>query len=453
MMKLKNIILWAGAAMLAVACSDELGSRVDQYANVGIPVPITVKSVRNIAGGAVIKVTIPDDPTLKGVVAEYERNGEVVNSKISRYVDSLTVEGYADTKKHTVKLYSFNVNEERSSAVDVEIQPLTPAILDVTPTLIESFGGVKVHVENNKAKADLAICILRDEDLSDLGKPLSQMKWVEVTTMFTASEDIYLSRRGIEPKKAIFGVYIRDHWGNISDTTVAVLSPMVEYKLDTVKVNGSLYYKFSDAHIADDICISQNASLYPVSALWDGSGLSQTPHFFVSQEVDGFSPTWLTIDLGHKARLSRITTLPRIGYVIYGGGAVRDYEFWGSPGELQPDGSYIKPTGKKVTPTEDNPNGFDTDVWFCLGKFTQAKPSGYLSNGLPGTITAEDIQAYNAGNDFELDRVQYPHCNDPIRYFRIVFANTFTTFEYGHATTNRSVQTGEVTPFGEPIIE
>ena len=453
MMKLKNIILWAGAAMLAVACSDELGSRVDQYANVGIPVPITVKSVRNIAGGAVIKVTIPDDPTLKGVVAEYERNGEVVNTKISRYVDSLTVEGYADTKKHTVKLYSFNVNEERSSGVDVEIQPLTPAILEVNPSIIESFGGVKVHIQNNKAKADLAICILRDADLSDMGKPLSKMKWVEVTTMFTASEDIYLSRRGIEPKKAIFGMYLRDHWGNVSDTTVAVLTPIVESRLDTVKVNGSLYYKFSDAKINDDICVTQNASYYPVQALWDGSGQSVVPHFFVSQEVDGYSPTWLTVDLGNMARLSRITTLPRIGYLEFSGGAVRDYEFWGTPGELQPDGSYAKPTGKVLPATEDNPNGFDTDVWFCLGKFTQAKPSGYLSNGLPGDITTEDRQTFNAGNDFELDPVQYPHCNDPIRYFRIVFANTFTTFEYGRSTSNRSVQTGEVTPFGQPIIE
>ena len=118
MMKLKNIILWAGAAMLAVACSSELGSRVDQHANVGIPVPITVKSVQSIAGGAIIKVTIPDDPNLKGVVAEYERGGQVVNTKISRYVDSLTVEGYADTKEHIVKIYSFNVNEKRSKPVE-----------------------------------------------------------------------------------------------------------------------------------------------------------------------------------------------------------------------------------------------------------------------------------------------------------------------------------------------
>ena len=142
--------------------------------------------------------------------------------------------------------------------------------------------------------------------------------------------------------------------------------------------------------------------------------------------------------------MSRITTLPRIGYVIYGGGAVRDYEFWGSLGSLNEDGTYSKPKGTVVPANE---HGFD-DTWFCLGKFTQAKPSGYLDTGMPGTITAEDTQTYNAGNDFELDPDAYPRCNEPLRYLRVVFANTFTTFELGHNASNRQVQTGEVTPYG-----
>lgn len=429
------------ALFLAASCATDLGGRIDQYANVPVPSPVTVTGVRPISGGAVIKVSIPDDPHLKGVVAVYERGGVEVNTKISRYVDSLFVEGYADTQEHTVNVYSFNVNEERSAAVPVKFTPLPPAIMTVKASIAESFGGVKVHIENNTSRSDLAICILKDDDLSDYGKKLSDMKWTEVTTLFTASEDIFLSRRGLEPKEAIFGLYLRDHWGNVSDTLTSILTPIVESKLDTVKVNGKLHYVFKNANLGDDNCKSTNPGYYPVEALWDGSGLSSIPHFFVSEE-SGPSPTWLTIDLGNKARLSRITTLPRIGYVIYGGGAVRDYEFWGS----------MAPTGEAVPPTSDNPYGFD-DSWFCLGKFTQAKPSGYLSNGLPGDITPEDSQVFNDGNDFELDPVQFPRCNDEVRYLRVVFFNTFSTFEYGHYTKNRQVQTGEVTPFGQPIID
>ena len=428
------------ALVALVSCSGDLGGRIDQHANVPVPNPITIKSVYPISGGAVIKVSIPDDPNLKGVVAEYERGGQLVNTKISRYIDSLTVEGYADTQEHVAKLYAFNVNEERSSAVEVKFTPLTPSIVTVKPSIIESFGGVKVHIQNNVDKADLAVCILRCDDPSDYNKPVKDIKWVEVTTLFTASEDIFLSRRGIEPKEAIFGVYLRDHWGNLSDTTTAILTPIVESKLDTVKHNSVRWYVFKDAKIADDNCPALDGS-HPVSALWDNSGLSATPHYFASMP-DCPSPSWLTIDLGHKARLSRVTTLPRIGYVIFGGGAVRDYEFWGS----------MAPTGKTRAPSPENPYGFD-ETWFKLGAFVQAKPSGYLSNGLPGDYDAIDSQTFNAGNDFEFDPVENPRCNDELRYLRVVFVNTFTTFEYGHGTSNRQVQTGEVTPFGQPIYE
>lgn len=432
---MKKISVICAFAFALVSCSGELGGRIDQYAEVPVPGPVSVKDIRSIPGGGVIKVTIPDDENLKGIVAEYERNGELVNTKISRYVDSLTVEGFADTKPHTISLYSFNVNEERSSVVEVTVTPLEPAISLVKPTLTAAFGGVKILIENNDSRADLAICLLRDEDLSDLSKPVNQMKWVEVTTLFTSSNDIRLSRRGLEPVEAIFGVYIRDHWGNISDTTYTVLTPIEEVQLDKSK--------FSNASLPDDNCTSQNATNYPIQSLWDGSGQSAVPHFFASDPGNP-SPCWLTIDLGVTAALSRIATLPRIGYVIYGGGAVRDYEFWGTMGELQEDGTYARPSGKVVAGNEHN---FD-DIWFCLGKFTQAKPSGYLANGLPGDVTPEDSQTYNAGNDFEFDPAEYPLCNEPIRYLRVVFAHTFTTFEMGHNASNRQVQTGEVTPFG-----
>lgn len=439
-MDYKHIFIILGLAGL-VSCSGSLGGRIDQHADVPVPSPVTVKSVYPTSGGAVIKVTIPDDPNLKGVVAEYERGGRLVNTKISRYIDSLTVEGYADTQEHIAKIYSFNVNEERSEPIEVRFTPLKPAILIVKPTLIESFGGVKVHIQQNYSKADLAICILRCDDPADYNKPVKDVKWTEVTTLFTASEDIFLSRRGIEPKEAIFGVYLRDHWGNLSDTTTAVLTPIVESKLDTVRYNGTRWYQFKSANIADDNCQALDGS-HPIQALWDNSGASITPHYFASVH-DAPSPCWLTIDLGHKACLSRITTLPRIGYLPFSGGAVRDYEFWGS----------LAPTGKPAAVTLENPYGFD-DTWFCLGKFTQPKPSGYLPNGLVGgEPTAEDKEAFNAGNDFELDPVQYPRCNDQLRYLRVVFVHTFTTFEYGHKTSTRQIQTGEVTPFGQPIYE
>ena len=224
------MIFTAVLALSAASCSDDtVHGRIDQKnKSVQIPQPVEVTSVRPISGGAVIKVKIPDDKYIKGVVATYDRHGVEVKSRISRYVDSLSVEGFADTEEHDIEICSFNVNEEKSEPVNIKITPNAPAIMTVKPVMYAATGGVKIHINGNADKSDLAVCLLRDTVLSHENMPVSEMKWVEVTTLFTASDDITLTRRGLDTLKAIYGVYLRDHWGNISDTTIAVLKPLEE---------------------------------------------------------------------------------------------------------------------------------------------------------------------------------------------------------------------------------
>lgn len=419
------------SALLLVACSDEANEygRVDQIdESIPAPSPVTVAGVRSISGGAVIKVNIPDDDNIKGVIAKYTRNGEQVNAKISRYVDSLTVVGFVDTKPHTVELASINVNEVESTPVKVEITPLEPAISLATATLYQTFGGVKVRIDGNTPKENLTIVLLRDTDLSDFDKPVSQMKWEQVTTLFTAAEQITLSRRNIDPVEAIFGAYIRDRWGNVSDTVKAIITPLEESELDKDK--------FRDAKIKDDNCVA-SASKYKIENLWDklnddGKG----NYIFDSKPLD--LPTWLTIDLGVKAKLSHIKTLPRgYDYIMFSGAHPRVFEFWGS----------VNPTGEKV---DGNTHGFDNS-WFLLGRFEQAKPSGYEPDGSPGTITQDDRAYWGAGNDFEFNNEEYPHAYDELRYLRVVFLDSFST--YGFDTKSSKIQMGELTPFGQIIQE
>ena len=425
-----TLILVAAAVFFGVSSCDDGANefgRIDQKdSSIPVPSPVRVTEVRGISGGAVIKVEIPDDDNIKGVIARYNRGGKVVTTKISRYVDSLVLVGFADTGEHTAEVASFNVNEVTSSPTAVKFTPLEPAIRLAKPTLIQAFGGVKIRITGNTPKADLTICLLRDKDLGDKDKDVSEMKWEEVTTLFTAAETITLARRGLDPVEAIYGVYLRDRWGNVSDTVSMVITPLEETMLDKSK--------FTNAAVPDDNC--KGISTYPITRLWDGSGSSAYDasygyHFFAS--TDGPIPGWLTIDLGVKARLSRIATLPRIDYLIWSGAHPREFEFWGS---MNPSGEYV----------EGNEHGFD-DSWFCLGKFEQFKPSGYEADGSVGTVTPDDAQYFNAGNDFELDNEQYPHAYDELRYLRIVFANTFSTYDLG--LTTGSVQFGEVTPYGQ----
>ena len=58
---MKKTIIILLAALALAACSDKLGGRIDQLADVPVPGKVTVTDIRSITGGAVIKVAIPDD--------------------------------------------------------------------------------------------------------------------------------------------------------------------------------------------------------------------------------------------------------------------------------------------------------------------------------------------------------------------------------------------------------
>lgn len=414
-------------AWLLFSCQ-ELG-RIDQIdESIPVPKPVEVTEITSIPGGAVIKVKLPDDDNIKGIVATYERGGEIVNTKISRYVDTLLVVGYADTEPRKVEVCSFNVNEVKSMPVNVTINPLTPAVQTVEFDIAEAFGGVKIHIMNNTSNEDLAVCLLADKDVSNLDVPDASRKWVEVTTLFTAAEDIYLPRRGLESVETLFGVYVRDRWGNKSEVLAKVLTPLEESRLDK--------RKFKYFNPGDDNSYSTNASLYPIYGLWDDSGLSASPHFYAS-DANNPMPQWLTIDLGVKAKISRIGKMARIDYNIWTGAHPREYEFWGS----------MAPTGEVVP---ENEHGFD-DTWFKLGYFEQPRPSGYNPDGtVPGTWTPEDREMFNTGTEFEMDDTFYKDAYRELRYLRVVIINTFSTWDT--KAKIGQVQLGEITPYGQ-ILE
>lgn len=416
------------AALTFYSCEE--GGRIDQLdKSIPAPRPVEVTNITSIPGGAVIKVKIPDDDNLKGVVATYERNGEIVNTKISRYLDSLLIVGFADTLSHEVEICSFNVNEVRSTPVKVSFNPLKPAVQTVQFDIAEAFGGVKIHIMNNTSKEDLAVVLLADKNISNPDAPADSRRWVEVTTLFTASEDIFLARRGLESAPTVFGVYIRDRWGNKSSIITKVLTPLQESQLDKSKFR---YY-----NPGDDNSFSTNSSLYPIQGLWDNSGVSASPYFYASTDSNPM-PQWFTIDLGVKAKISRIGKLARIDYNIWTGAHPREYEFWGS----------MAPTGQVVP---ENEHGFD-DSWFKLGYFEQPRPSGYNPDGtVPPTYTAEDREMFNTGTEFEMDDTQYENAYNELRYLRVVIINTFTTWETKAKVGQ--IQLGEITPFGQILEE
>lgn len=469
-MKQIKYILSVAAALIAFAScnlADPTYGRIDQKDDaLSAPDPVEVLSVRSTPGGAVIKIQLPKDKTIKGVIASYERNGQLVEARISRFLDSLVICGFPNDDERKVEVCAFNINETKSSPVEVKVKPLPPTVKTVRPTLLPTFGGVKVHILGNENKDALAVTILRDTDLADTLKPVKDMKWVEVTTLFTGQNDIKLTRRKLPIEKAVYGVCVRDRWNNYSDTVWKTILPIVEVVIPktaravTVSDDGitSKTFQcsgFSHAPAEDDNLVAAGSTT-ALEWLWNGGDNgtdrkvtnSQWPnplgnaHAGNPGEIfatDKYAPIpgWFTIDLGCVASISRVLVHQRYGYNPFQDSAVREIEFWGSN---RIDGD----------PDPNLEHGFSKD-WFCLGKFTTPKPSGYMDDGSVGAVDNEDIVAYNEGADYEFDTEAYPRCNDEIRYVRVVVANTFATWEL--RATEGAICFGEVTFFGKVVSE
>ena len=211
------------AVITLVSCGD--GNRIDQKGEIAIPQEPTIVGIKSVPGGAVIKVSIPDDPNLKGVVATYQRNGATVESRISRYLDTLVVEGYADENEHDVVIRSFNANDDKSEGQTVKITPLVAPVKTAKFEAFESFGGIKIRITDNPTLAKLALVVQCDQTNPDQDLAYDQRKWKDVSTFFTESNSVVLTRRGLEAVPTVFAFHFRDDFGNVSETQLIKLTP------------------------------------------------------------------------------------------------------------------------------------------------------------------------------------------------------------------------------------
>jgi hypothetical protein len=373
--------------------------RLDQTVDDSAPAPLKVTVTGNIPipGGAVLKYTVPNDKNLLGVKAVYERNGEICETKASLYNDSLTMEGFGDTRTYEVNLYSVGRNGKLSDPEKVSITPLMPPVLSTEINLEPTFGGVKLNVSNNTSKAALTIMLLIDT--ANTGK-------LELLhTFYTMADNTYFVRRELESKEQTFGVVVRDRWNNKSDTLSGfVLTPYEEMKLDkTSWTNGKLPTDSWEPYAG-------MIPMHGLENLWRGpeSVGTQLEWLIFASAADAPIPQHFTISLGYKASISRMKLWTREWDCYYTGTMPREFELWGS---------------------EDPPLDGSWDNWHLLGKWEVFKPSGYGNGRNVGTITAEDQDYYRNRLEFELvttEEISDPY--RPVRFIRFKTLSTFTTY-------------------------
>ena len=387
---MKNRILYIILFLLSIAwisCKEE--GRIDFIDDsVTAPGKVTNVIVQNKPGGAVLKYTLPLDKNLLYVRAEYEiKPGVIHETKSSFFKDSLVLEGFGIPATYDVKLFSVGKNEKESEPLIVQINPTTSPVQMASKKFRDTFGGVAIDFENEE-ESSLAIVLMADT--ANLGY------MSELITYYTSSPKGSFTYRGVEgldPVEQEFAVYIRDRWGNYSDTVTAKITPWFEEFIPKST--------WRDYTLPNDIT-PVNAS-YPITRIWDEN-----------YDVDGFHgietqmlPSTLTWDLGKSVKLSRLKLWPRNhGDDRWKRGHPKVFEIWGS--------------------NSPNPTGEMDDSWIPLGRFESLKPSG------PGTqITQEDIAFAQEGIEFDFGISDFaPEPFTPIRYIRFRTISTYANASF-----------------------
>ena len=368
--------------MFFYSCSEE-NNREPVTSDSTIPGQVSNVRTESLPGAVKLTYDLPSGQNLSYVKAECLINGVVRQVKASSYINNLTIEGFADELDYTVNLYSINRSEKGSEPVAVTVRPLSPNFREVFKNiqLVGDWGGATLYFENPN-EADLAFNIIYEDSLGF---------WTMGETFYSKRMTGQFSLRGLPPKETRFGVYIRDRWGNTSDTLVRDLTPRFEKELN--KTN------FREMFLPGD---TRNLTVFLLQYLWHPS----LGYEFITDNTGQWPPSF-TFDTGcpQGALLSRIRLWQRIAddyiSVAYNDRTARLFEVWGSM-DPNPDGSW--------------------DSWTLLLDGEIIKPSG-----LPiGTNSVEDMEAWRNGHD-----VDFPLDIPYVRYIRMICKET-----WGKTTTN-----------------
>lgn len=372
-MKRNNLYFWVVliiGGMIGVQSCKQESEHMPIHNVGGKPKGIINPRVENFAGSAQINYELPEDKDLLYVKAVYEiRPGVTREVKVSFYSNLIEVDGFAREGTFDVSLYTVGRNEKLSDPVVVEVAPKKPPVIKVFESVevLEGWGGATVLLTNEDEES-MTVDVLTTNDQGDL---------IVAETFYTNMKEAKLPVRGFDAELRRFGVVVRDHWNNRSDTLFAEVTPWLEELIPKPFVKVDLPTDYTQPH---------NSGTARLELIWDGKYTSPD---YVSVPGHGV-PQWFTFDMKVQAKLSRVVLFNRTQErFLYNSGAVKRWEIYGS--------------------NDPNPNGSFDDSWTLLMECQSIKPSGLP----PGENTEEDRVYAAAGEEFV-----FPEDTPPVRYLR-----------------------------------
>ncbi|NLU90738.1 DUF4959 domain-containing protein [Chitinophaga sp. Ak27] len=377
-------IMAATTAIIAVglySCQKQTGTNLEPiYKSDKKPPVVKNVQVNNFPGGALIIYDIPADPEILYVQADYMINQKMHQQvKASYYTDTLKVVGFEKAGEYKVTLYAVSRSEVKSDPVEVTVHPQTPPYLTVKSSLqiVADFGGANIQFRNVTG-ADIGVVTLVDT----IGKP------EYIYTNYTKDTSGNFSVRGFSATERKFGAFVRDRWGNVSDTVWAKVTSMNEQELDRTKMKALVLPGDQTACCGSDLSV-------PLSNSYSAGDWA----FYGGTSPNDSVPARVTIDFGRPVVLSRFRYWMRQnGGAEFRNGTLRFFKVYGS---MNP-----------------NPNGALDNTWTQIGGvYELVKPSG-----LPyGQLNSADNAVVDNGSEFI-----FPLPAVTMRYFRLVILQNFS---------------------------
>ena len=362
--------------LLVYGCSEEshkaFGSDNDP------PGKVTITSIENVAGGAIIKFTPPSDEDLLYIIGKYENEkGEKKQVIVSAYIDSLNINGFGKIGIFDVEVSAFDLGNNQSEIEIVEISPLEAPIHEILKSIdgIQDFGGINISYENpSGANVSLNMSVVNDS---------GELEFKE--SFYTSQKNSSYSFRGYDPVATTFVIYVEDQWGNQTETKSFEITPLKD-----VFIEKSFW---SVVQMPGDESFSEYG--FSANQIWDGSWSNQ----WNCGHTNFLSlPHQLTLDLGQRVKLNRFKLYQRGGSELYKHGNPKIFEIYGRENlDNLPIYDPSKPG----------------DGWILLGKFESFKPSGLP----PGSNTEEDYLFQDNGEDFVFE---FESQSREIRYIRFI---------------------------------
>lgn len=387
--------------MLILCCICLLGACNEKQPDGKKPDPIVNYNVTPINGGATITYSIPSDPNILYVMAEYVRNGKPFTERSSTYVNSLTIEGFNTMEPVSATLYTVNDNEIKSDPLPIHFTPLESPVSLVrkSANIIAGFGGIYVSW-TNIAKAEMGLRLMVYEE----------GEMVEKEMYFSSLQNDNRPFRGFDNVETLFALTFEDPWGNISDTAYFKGIPLPEFELEKPWTDVTTSIPFD------------NVSTYNANTtrarLWSNQiGVNNNSHYHTANGSRGSS---FTFDFGQVVKLSRMQMWPFVQMtnisatvVVYGNYNVLSFEMWGAktldPAKLAGDRSYwLHPNSAREEDMELPEHTF-MDDWVYLGRYEIERLD--FIGVTDDVIYAKALEGYQFDLPIECDPVRF------IRFF------------------------------------